>query len=165
MTMLRAHWSAEIAAPAHRVYAILADYRNGHPKILPRNFAPPIIIKGGQGAGTEIRVRTRMLGMSRCFAMKVAEPEPGRILTESDLEAGIVTAFTVDPAGAERSRVQIATVWSARRGFTGKLEAWLMPRMLARVYRKELYLLSQVVLKPPPDDSKVRATAKTKASD
>jgi hypothetical protein len=48
--------SADVRAPAEKVYAILADYRHGHPQIVPR---PPFglleVEQGGYGAGTVIR--------------------------------------------------------------------------------------------------------------
>ena len=38
-------------------------------------------------------------GRTREYRMKVAEPEPGRILTESDTDSSAVTTFTVSPQG------------------------------------------------------------------
>ena len=36
MSTYQASASLEIEAPATRVYAIISDYREGHPRILPR---------------------------------------------------------------------------------------------------------------------------------
>ncbi len=47
--------SALIDAPAAKVYGIIADYREGHPSILPKPFFGSIQIeRGGTGAGTVI---------------------------------------------------------------------------------------------------------------
>jgi len=48
--------SEEVPAPASAVYAVLADYREGHPAILPKRHFPSFAIEeGGIGAGTVIR--------------------------------------------------------------------------------------------------------------
>jgi hypothetical protein len=92
--------SAVVRAPAGRVYAILADYRHGHPRIVPRPpFGPLEVEQGGTGAGTVVRFQMRLLGRTRTFRAAVTEPEPGRVLVETDLGRGAVTTFTVDPCG------------------------------------------------------------------
>src|SRR5579885_1306861 len=92
--------TAVIDAPAPAAYAVIADYRDGHPHILPR---PPFVSldveEGGVGAGTVIRFRMRMLGTTREMRATVTEPEPGRVLVESDAAGDVVTTFTVDPVG------------------------------------------------------------------
>ena len=145
MTKLRAECSSLIGAPAARVYGILADYRDAHQRILPREFFTSIIVeKGGYGAGTELKVTGRMLGMSRTLRMTAAEPEPGRILTESDLESGLVTAFIVNPRGAESCEVTIRTLWTAQPGLAGLMERLVVPGIFRRIYRRELELLAMV---------------------
>ncbi len=49
--------SADMDAPPDRVYAIIADYHNGHPHILPKQFRNLTVEKGGVGAGTDHPVR------------------------------------------------------------------------------------------------------------
>src|SRR5829696_5459319 len=102
--------AAEIDASAPLAYSIIADYRDGHPHILPR---PPFVSldvdEGGIGAGTVIRFKMRMLGTTREMRAAVTEPEPGRVLVESDAAGAVVTTFTVDPLSDRRSRVTIAT--------------------------------------------------------
>ena len=53
--------------------------------------------KGGKGAGTVIRVLMNVLGVDRTYYMEVSEPEPGRVLAETDQDAGVTTTFTVKP--------------------------------------------------------------------
>jgi hypothetical protein len=54
---------AVINAPAKLAYAIIADYRDGHPHILPK---PPFVSleveRDGTGAGTVIRCQMRVFG-------------------------------------------------------------------------------------------------------
>ena len=50
--------------------------------------------------------------------MKVAEPEPGRVLTESDMDSSAVTTFTVSPRGGA-SLVRISTAWDGAGGIGG----------------------------------------------
>lgn len=90
MVTLKAESDRVIGAAPSRVYAILADYRYSHPRILPKDFFKSVeIVEGGHGAGTVLRVRGRLLGLTRELRMRVAEPEPGRVLTETDLKSGL----------------------------------------------------------------------------
>src|SRR5262249_7904903 len=130
MPMHRVSVSAIIEAPASRVYAILADYRDGHPRILPQ---PPFhsyeLESGGQGAGTVIRFQMTALGKTQVFRGLVSEPEPGRVLVESYFDSRTATTFTVDPAGGDnQSRVTFATDLEMRGGLLGRLERFLITR-------------------------------------
>lgn len=144
----RAEARAVIAAPADRVYAILSDYRDSHPQILPRSFFTGLEVEsGGQGAGTVVRVRARMLGVERELRMAVSEPEPGRVLSERDINSDLVTTFTVIPQGHAACEVIINTLWTSQRGMAGAIERWIVPRMFRRVYRQELILLAATAAK------------------
>ena len=88
-----------ISAPPDKVYAVLADYHEGHPNVLPKRYFKSLIVEqGGKGAGTVIHVQLSVMGVRRESHMRVSEPEPGRVLTETDLETGLVTSFIVSPA-------------------------------------------------------------------
>ena len=142
--------SAVIRAPAERIFAILADYREGHPSILPR---PPFesleVEQGGVGAGTVVRCRIRLLGATREFRAAITEPEPGRVLAETDLATGAVTTFTVVPTdGGNHSEVTIGTELPLRKGLAGIVERLLVPRQLRPVYLRQLRLLAQVAEAP-----------------
>jgi hypothetical protein len=136
--------SARIAAPAAECYAILADYRVGHPSVLPAPYFDGLDVEeGGVGAGTVIRFRMRMLGTTRTARARVTEPAPGRVLMETIPESNIVTTFTVVPdAGGAGCEVTIATEFPDRGGLLGAIERALVGRSLPRVYRKELALLA-----------------------
>lgn len=136
--MIEVSATRRIAAPAHIVYGIIADYRDGHPAILPPKWFGPLIVEaGGIGAGTRIRFSMRGMGPERPMEAIVAEPEPGRVLTETYPATGGVTTFIVEAAPAGRSDVTFRTTWQPR-GLAGLVERLAAPRFLRRVYRDEL---------------------------
>ena len=137
--------SAEIEAPAERVYGIVADYREGHPRIIPKSFFDGIEVEeGGYGAGTRIRVGVHLAGRKTSFRADVTEPEPGRVVMETDVTGGPVTTFTVDPLGPARCRITISTRLQRRGRPVGLIERWISIRFLRRVYAEELKLLAAV---------------------
>lgn len=144
MPRITARAETRIAAPADVVYGILADYRHSHARILPPAwFSDLVVEEGGRGAGTQIRFRIRLLGRDRTVRARVEEPEPGRILTETDVETGAVTSFLVHPArGGGGCDVAIVTRWTTP-GPKGVLEALAAPPLLRRIYRRELRLLAE----------------------
>jgi hypothetical protein len=144
MPRVRAAASAVIDAPPQKVYAIIADYHNGHPRILPpKYFSGLEVQRGGVGAGTVIRFRMHAFGATRTMRGEVTEPEPGRVLVEAYPESGEVTTFTVEPADGGRASVTITTEWTAR-GCTGWVHRLLAPPLLRRVYAEELRNLARV---------------------
>jgi hypothetical protein len=86
--------------PAAIAYHCLADYREHH---RPEGFLPPAISafevrSGGVGAGTEASWTVDLGGRTRRMSAVITEPEPGRRLVETG--DGVVTTFTVSPAGS-----------------------------------------------------------------
>ena len=145
--MATVHVSAEriVEAPAGRVYGYLADMREHHPHFLPPAFSEFSVESGGVGAGTVTRFKLTAGGRTREYRMQVAEPEPGRVLTESDTESSLVTTFTVDPQG-ERSRVRISTTWEGAGGIGGFFERTFAPIAVRRLYADELERLNRYAL-------------------
>jgi hypothetical protein len=136
--------SATIAADADRVYGIIADYRNGHPRILPPQFSKLTVEKGGVGAGTVITFKMRLFGRTQNFRAMVTEPEPGRVLVETNCDRyESVSTFTVDPIdGSHSSRVTISTELQTHGGIAGTIERGLVTWVLRPIYRRELELLA-----------------------
>ncbi len=136
--------TGEVQAPAEKVYAILADYRQHHPHILPGAYFTDLTVEeGGLGAGTIFQAEMNVFGSRRTFRMCVAEPEPGRVLTETDLETDLLTTFTVTPVEANHCRVTIATEWQQPPGFGGWLQGLTMPAFMRRIYQAELHQLDE----------------------
>jgi uncharacterized protein YndB with AHSA1/START domain len=129
-----------IDAPAAHVYRLIRDFDRHHPNFLPRQFSDFTVETGGVGAGTVHRFRMTLGGRTSDFRVRVGEPQPGRMLIESDPSRRMLTTFTVDPLGSGRSRVRINTRWHAN-GFAGLVERLVAPPLLNRVYREELRLL------------------------
>jgi hypothetical protein len=136
--------SALVKAPAARVYNIIADYRDGHPRIVPPKYFKWMRVEsGGIGAGTTISFGMRIMGTTSVLRAVVSEPEPGRVLVESYPETGVVTTFFVEPKGPAVSRVTFTTVLSARRGLAAAIERWVSRRVLPTVYEEELRRLAE----------------------
>ena len=149
--------TAEIAAPADRLYGLIADYHDGHQRILPK---PPFVSldveQGGVGAGSHIRVVMRVLGRNQTFRATVAEPEPGRVLVETT-DTGMITTFSVVPhanQAAAATTVTIATTMTVRAGIVGKLQAWFFSRLLQPIYVKELAHLAAVAKQETDSDER-----------
>ena len=143
MPEIRVAASAAIPAPPAAVYAVLADYRDGHPRILPPAFSNFAVERGGTGAGTVIRFDLTLLGQTRTSRGAVSEPEPGRVLVEAYPADGVVTTFTVDPDGSG-SRVTFESAWT-RGGLRGWVERLVAVPALRRLFVEELANLARVV--------------------
>jgi uncharacterized protein YndB with AHSA1/START domain len=136
--MSTVHVSAEktIAAPAETVYGYLADM-SVHPHFLPDAFSDFQVESGGVGAGTVTRFKVTAGGRTRDYRMELSEPEPGRVLVESDTNSSLVTTFTVTPQG-DSSQVQISTTWDGAGGVGGFFERIFAPRTMHGIYMDEL---------------------------
>jgi hypothetical protein len=133
-----------INASPETIYAILSDYHEGHPSILPQPYFKSLEVEeGGVGANTVLRVAMEVYGNKREFRLRVSEPEPGRVLMEEDPDAGTVTRFTLDPMADGRTRVTIASDFRAAGGLRGWLERLMNPAITRRIYEAELELLDQ----------------------
>lgn len=139
-----------IDAPAAHIYRLISDFRQHHPTFLPPQFSDFEIETGGVGAGTVHRFRLTLAGRTTEHRVRVGEPQPGRMLIESDASRRMLTTFTVDPEPYGRTRVRIHTRWYTD-GFAGLVERLLAPRLLRRVYREELELLDRYARGEHPD--------------
>ncbi len=131
----------QIDAPPATVYGYIADHREHHPHFLPPAFSDFEIESGGVGAGTITRFKVTAGGRSREYRMEVAEPEPGRVMTESDTNSSLVTTWTVAPENGV-SRVGISTTWDGAGGVGGFFERLFAPRVMRSIYADELERLN-----------------------
>ncbi len=142
--------SAVVPARQERVYSLIANYNDGHPRILPKQFSNLTVEQGGVGAGTVIRFQMSVLGKKQTLRAAITEPEPGRVLVETYLDGkDTVTTFTVNPGTAPAdSHVTISTELPVRSGFLGALERKLSALLLRPIYSKELQNLARVATGP-----------------
>jgi len=132
-----------VAAPAVTVYDLIRDYREHHPRFMPKNFSELEIEQGGVGDGTVITFTVTAMGRTRGYRMRIFESEPGRVMTEADTMSSMVTTWTVVPAGADACRVRIETRWEGASGVPGFFERLFAPRGLRRIYSDELRKLDR----------------------
>jgi Polyketide cyclase / dehydrase and lipid transport len=126
-----------VGAPAPEVYGYIADHREHHQHFLPPAFSDFHVESGGVGAGTITTFTLTAGGRTRKIRQQVAEPEPGRVLTESDTLSSSVTTWTVTPEGND-CQVQISTTWTGAGGVGGFFERMFAPRVLRQIYADEL---------------------------
>jgi hypothetical protein len=140
MSRIRVAAERVVNAPADDVYAVFADYRVRHPRILPpESFVGYEVLEGGQGAGTLARVRVRAGGREREYMLRVSEPTRGGLLIERDQNSSLETTFSLVPVlGGQQTRVTIATEWQGGKGVGGFMERTFAPLAMRRIYNKEL---------------------------
>ena len=127
-----------VGAPPADVFRYIADMKDHHPHFLPPAFSDFQVVSGGVGAGTVTTFKFTAGGRTRDFRTTVTEPEPGRLLVETDANSSSVTTFTVDPAPGGTSTVTIATEWQGAGGIGGFFERMFAPRVMRSVYADEL---------------------------
>src|SRR3954471_14415794 len=116
MSQVVAASEREIAAPAHRVRAALADYGSTRPRILPEQFSDYRVEAGGQGAGTQVHWRFAATSERvREQTLDVTAPDEAT-LVETDRNSSMVTRWTVQPEGPDGSRVSVRTTWNGATG-------------------------------------------------
>ena len=148
MTEYKFSVSSLISASPKIVYGIIADYKNGHPKILPKPpFVSLVVEEGGLGAGSVLKVQMKVAGKLQTFKTVVTEPEPGRILVETN-DTGYITTFTVEPReDGKSSYVTFTTEIPGDSKFSKKIEFFFTKFYLPLVYKKELQMLAEEVVK------------------
>jgi hypothetical protein len=135
--------SAVLSAPQRACYDTIADYRAGHPKIVPPKWFGPIVVdEGGVGAGTRIHFTMTVLGQTRSLRAEITEPVPGRVLVESYPDTRVVTTFTVVEAPGGAARVTIETRTPRGRGIRAAAERAVTRRVLPGVFVAELRMLA-----------------------
>ena len=137
MGQIRVSAERVIDAPADLVYRLIADHGEHHRRFLPDAFSEFQVESGGIGAGTVTTFKVNAGGRARAYRMEVAEPEPGRVMTESDRNSSLVTTWTVEPEDGA-ARVTISTTWIGAGGIGGFFERTFAPRVMRGIYTDEL---------------------------
>ena len=147
MSQVDAQTERLIAASPQRVWALLADYRNNRPRILPPEYFEDYQVEqGGDGAGTIISYRLRAGRRERPYRMRVEESVEGRSLVERDTNSSLVTTWTLTPAeNGEHTLVGLASRWEGAGSIGGVFERLFAPRALRRIYDEVLQRLSETM--------------------
>jgi len=138
--MPHVHAEAEkrIDADPTAVYEVLADYATHHPRIMPPDhFSDLEVESGGVGDGTVFHITARIAGKTETLHMRVTEPEPGRVLHETNLDTGVVTEFSVEDDGTEGTLVRMSSGWDGH-GLRGLVDRVAAPRLMHRLFAEQL---------------------------
>jgi hypothetical protein len=141
MARISVEQEGPVGAPAELTYRLIAADEH-HQRFLPGGFSDFETLEGGTGAGTVHRFKLTAGGRTREYTMRVAEPEPGRVITEADEGSSLVTTFTVTPTG-DTCRVGISTSWDGAGGIGGFFERVFAPATIRRIYTDELARLDR----------------------
>jgi len=138
--------AATISAPLAVVYGVIADYREGHQRILPRPpFEVMTVRAGGYGAGTELETRLRVMGQVYVYEQQVTEPDPGHVLRETDVNTGEFSEFRLEANGSQ-TQVTIYATFADPGGWRGQLKRWFHPMIVRGMFRRELANLADYVV-------------------
>ncbi|MEU8966977.1 SRPBCC family protein [Streptomyces sp. NPDC048491] len=147
MAQVEATTERIVAADPETVFDILADYKDGRPKLLPEHFSEYEVREGGDGEGTLVHWKLQATSKRvRDCLLEVTEPTDGQ-LVERDRNSSMVTTWTVTPAGEGRSKVVVSTVWNGAGGIGGFFERTFAPKGLGRIYDAILAKLAAEVEK------------------
>jgi hypothetical protein len=140
MGLAHAQAKSTIDASPASVYAVLADYTKHHPRIMPPSiFSDLEVESGGIGAGTVFHITLRIAGKKQRLHMRVEEPEPGRVLTETNLDTGVVTTFAVGSAnGDTTTKARISSEWEPKGALGGLIDRTMTPLVMKWIFGKQL---------------------------
>ncbi len=144
---IRAEASAVIDARPQVIWDVIRDYHIGHPAILPKPYFQSLkVLKGGVGEGTETHLTMKIFGRTFEYHHRISEPDPGRVLQETEVNTGQWSKFTLDPLDdGKQTRVTITTEQPASPGLAGFLERLTAPGIQRRIFEQELALLADYV--------------------
>lgn len=142
MALIRIETSREIAAPAARVYAAVADFAS-RTRWLPENFSD-YVVEGDGAPGSVLGYRLKVGPRERQYRMQTSVVTPGSAIREQDSTSSLQITWTVSPSGAT-SKVHIATQWQGSGGVGGFFERLFAPGGLKKVYDDELTRLDTYI--------------------
>jgi len=144
--------TARVNAHPRAVYNTIANYRTGHPRILPKQFSGLTVEQGGVGAGTVISFKVRLLGRTDTYRAVITEPEPGRVLVEKNILGNdACTTFVVDSGvHPNEAVVTIRTELTVRRMLHRLNDKNLACRATVERIVRRIFSSSRAVAPTPP---------------
>lgn len=153
MPEIRSEASKVLAFPADEIYAVISDYKVGHPAILPKKYFKEYeLLEGGQGAGSLIRVQMEVMGTREEFTLLASEPEKNRHLMEVDKSRGTRTSFLLEPQ-EKGTKVSIISISPSSKGIKGFFERLIVPSVSKKIFREELDILADYLVQQKKTDS------------
>lgn len=158
MTTVHCEASLVIDATPATIYAVVTDYRVGHPAILPKPYFTDLIIeKGGRGAGSVLLTKLNVWGRKFTYHQEVTEPVPGRVIRETEIGTEQYTEFVLEPLdNGSRTRVTIRSEFPVGKGIVGFMDRLMQPSFVRRLYMQELNNLAAYVRTPASDAIRAR---------
>jgi len=142
MALIQVETTREIAAPAEKVYAAIADFAS-RAQWLPENFSD-YAVEGDGRPGSVLRYRLKVGPRERQYRMQTTATAPGSAIREQDSTSSLQSTWTVTPSG-NTSNVRIATQWQGSGGMGGFFERLFAPAGLKKVYDAELTRLDAYI--------------------
>jgi hypothetical protein len=163
MTQLQASALTMVNAPAEHVLAVLSDYHEVRPYLLPDEFGDYEVLSGGVGAGTEVRWTMALDSVLRnkkgkrpkppkrppwdCL-VEVSTPEPERIV-ERDTRSSLVATWVLRSSeDDERTAIRVDVTWEQTGGMFARQREQLALRTLYETLLTNLH----EYFEPDPDE-------------
>jgi Polyketide cyclase / dehydrase and lipid transport len=145
MAPISASATRTLSAPSERVLALLRDYRQARPSILPDNYSRYRVEEGGEGSGTVFTYHFKSGPTERDFRMRAEEGDGG--LVERDELSSLVTTWTVMDT-ATGSTVTLESSWVGGVGIKGFFERLFAPLGMRKIYGELLDRLAAALQAP-----------------
>ncbi|MBL8131445.1 MAG: hypothetical protein JNL42_06275, partial [Anaerolineae bacterium] len=89
-------------------------------------------------------------GRTMTYHQRITEPQPGRVIQETEITTGQWSRFTLEPLdGGQRTRVTISSEQPTSPGVMGLLERLFAPGVQRKIFEKELALLAEYIKAHP----------------
>ncbi len=87
-----------------------------------------------------------VMGREFPFRQIVSEPEPGRVILETNMDTGQYSKFIFEPLnGGKQTRITISSEFPVSPGFTGVIDRLTTAPMARKMFTKELQNLADYV--------------------
>jgi hypothetical protein len=139
---IKAKATRTVPAPPDRVLAVLRDYRDARPRLLPDNYSAYRVEEGGEGPGTVFSYHFSAGGRERDYRLRSEQADGG--LAERDELSSFANRWTVVPT-ATGSTVTLEASWQGGAGIRGFFERTFAPLGLRRIYGEVLDRLAAAV--------------------
>lgn len=140
MAIVKATAEKTIAAPAEKVFALVADTsRRG--ELLPEAYHDVRVV----GDPPVVSYTLHAGGRQRDYAMRQLPGEDARSFTEEDEGSSLVTRWSFTPAASGETSVAITTTWQGAGGIGGFFEKTFAPKGVSKLHTQTLENLARIL--------------------